>query len=118
MPTSSNANPTLPSPFQVFHTDPDLDRVERIAKAEQLILTVCGEWHVPIRTGDGAYVMQYFANSSDARVQRRGAARNIVDMEIIEERRRETLHALDMPHGEVLPALRQIGDILLAKGVA
>jgi DNA invertase Pin-like site-specific DNA recombinase len=94
MPTSPNANPTLPSPVAAFRTDPDLDRVERIAAAEQALLELYGANHVPVRCTDGTYVVQYFAREIDAKMQRRWAARAIVEREIIEERRQETLMAM------------------------
>jgi hypothetical protein len=113
MANQQNANPTLPSAFEVFRTDPQLDKIERIVKVEAMLLATFGPYHVPMRCTDGAYVPAYFGNEADAKRQRCWRARAIVEAEIIEERRREYLDAL--AHPPILLSLREAANRQMAQ---
>src|SRR4051812_35896979 len=104
MTNQQNANPTLPNwPFDRFTTDSSLDRVVRVAAVEQMVLAAYGPLHVPDKDGNE----RYFAKDIDARVQRRWIAQHIVDR----QEWRDRFAAINaLPHGAVLPSMRETAE--------
>lgn len=76
-PTAQPALPRLPSPASVFAPDPASDRVLRIIAVERALEEQYGPFHVPDAQGR----LRYFSAGIDATVQRRWAARRIVELE-------------------------------------
>ena len=95
----------LPSPIEVFTPDPHAVRFARIQAIEDACIFEHGHHHAPDSQGS----LMYFANPTDARVQRRWYAKRIVANE---ERFAAAVHE---PHGAVLPSLRELAEHQLAE---
>src|SRR5690349_2197699 len=77
--TQQPAIPKLPSPASVFQPDPATERILRIAAVERELLAEPGPHPAPVRLTSGAMHPTDFANAFDATIQRRWAARPIVE---------------------------------------